>query len=90
MYNFLTLHLGTFSSKDFKFAPIIAEDDLRESHSKMYFQIPENYSTAIHFMGDLLSKDQANSTDGKWEKVERWFGEGGPPGHGCQPPLPGL
>ena len=67
MYNFL----GTFSSKDFEFAPIIAKDDLRESHSKMYCQITESYNIVQRYAIWEISHQKIKPTQ-QMENGRRW------------------
>ena len=67
MYNFL----GTFSSKDFEFAPIIAQDDLRESHSKMYCQITESYNIVQRYAIWEISHQKIKPTQ-QMENGRRW------------------
>ena len=67
MYNFL----GTFSSKDFEFAPIIAQDDLRESHSKMYCQITESYNIVQRYAIWEISHQKIKPTQ-QIENGRRW------------------
>ena len=67
VYNFL----GTFSSKDFEFAPIIAKDDLRESHSKMYCQITESYNIVQRYAIWEISHQKIKPTQ-QIENGRRW------------------
>ena len=63
--------LGTFSSKDFEFAPIIAKDDLRESHSKMYCQITESYNIVQRYAIWEISHQKIKPTQ-QMENGRRW------------------